>query len=343
MPTHLNFHFDPELFLLNWQNEVDPVQTALLESGAVVNDATIQQLIANGSNFYTIPFYNALAAGDPQNYDGETDILSEETSGGAQSGVVFGRMKSWTARDFIRDFNSADPMGSITRQVAKWWNKYRQNQIIKLMNGVFSVNDDSTAVWDNWQLHTTNLAATGNSVSAANKIGATSIGDTIQKAVGDNSGAFSIAVMHSKVANTLAGLDLLEFRKYTDAAGVARPLNIADANGLTVIVDDGVPVAGSSVSGEKEYTTYLFGTGAILRASAPVEHAMETHRDPNKHGGIEQLITRVRETIHPNGFTFVQPVGMAASPTDDVLFAASNWKLAVDPKSVAMARLITNG
>ena len=35
MAQYLNFHFDPELFLLNWQNTPDLTLTALYDSGAV--------------------------------------------------------------------------------------------------------------------------------------------------------------------------------------------------------------------------------------------------------------------------------------------------------------------
>ena len=44
MPSNLNFHFDPELFLLNWQAAVDPTLTALYDSGAVVNDVRVATL-----------------------------------------------------------------------------------------------------------------------------------------------------------------------------------------------------------------------------------------------------------------------------------------------------------
>lgn len=345
MAQYLNFHFDPELFLLNWQNTPDLTLTALYDSGAVQENAQIASLIANGGDFYTIPFYDVLG-GTPVNYDGATNITATEHSGIAQNGVVYGRANAWKARQFIRDFNSgSDPMQSITAQVAKFWQKRRQAILLKILDGVFSVADDSTDKWDAWQLHTTNLATTSSSASAANRVDATTIADTIQKAVGDNADAFGMAIMHSAVANALAKIDLLEYRKYTDANGIQRPLRIADINGMAVIIDDGVPVKpSSSASGEKEYTTYLFGSGAIQHANAPVSMPYEEKRDALANGGEDYLITRVRETLHPNGFSFVLPVsGYTHSPTDEQLAAAANWRLVGDPKGIAMARIITNG
>lgn len=341
--TFLGFPFDEEIFLMNWQAAVDPVRTALIDSGAFQRNSQIAQMIRNGSNVYTIPFYNVLG-GEADNYDGVTDIKVTEPDGGSQSGVVYGRAHGWKDRDFIRDFNSgANPMQQITSQVAKYWNKLRQSRMVGIMNGVFSIADDTTERWDEWQMHTMNIAATGNSVTDANKVDAASAADAIQKAVGDNSGIFSMAAMHSRVALNLAKLGLLQFRKYTDAAGIERTLNIADWNGYTVIVDDGVPVkASASASGEKEYTTYLLGNGALQYAEAPVEVPVEIERVVREQGGYNVLVNRLRETIHPNGFSFVLPES-CISPTDAQLATAGNWKLITNPKNIAMARLITNG
>lgn len=340
MATYLGYNFDPELFLLNWQNDVDPTMTALIDSGAVQNNDTIKGLIANGGDFYTIPFYMPLT-GSVQNYDGATDIVPNEPNGSAQSGIVYGRVGSWSEKQFIRDYNSgADPMKQITGMTAKYWAKTRQNILLKILSGVFAITGNA-----NWTKHTMNIAATSTSVSDENKVGATSAAELMQGAVGDNSDIFSIAVMHSAVALNLAKQELLKFRTQTDATGMQRQLKIADWNGLTVIVDDGVPSkSSSSASGAMEYTTYLLGNGAIQRADAPVTTPVEVYRDPLAKGGTNTLITRVRETMHPNGFSFTKPnSGYAGSPTDDQLAAKGNWSVVGDPKNIAMAQLITNG
>lgn len=342
--AYLGFPFDAELFLLNWQNAVDPVKAALVASGAVAENSAIAGLIANGSNLYTVPFYNVLG-GAEENYDGVANSTPAATTGGSQTGVVYGRMKSWKAQDFVVDFNSgADPMKQITSQVAKYWQKRAQETLIAILGGIFAITDDNTDAWDAWQLHTTNIAlAASGSVGAGNVVGETTAGDTAQKACGDNAGIFSLAVMHSKVANTLAGKQLLQFRKYTDPMGIERTLNIADWNGYTVLVDDGVPHAVNATSGAAEYTTYLFGNGAIQHASAPVKHPAEIGRDRLTAGGFDYLVTRKRETYHPNGFNFVLPTN-TVSPTNVQLGTAANWKLCgVDPKAIPVARIISNG
>lgn len=331
MATYLNYPFNPELFNYNWANEKDPTLTAMLESGAVANNAELAKLISTGSDFYTLPFYKTIG-GVPENYDGATDITLTDPQGGAQSGIVYGRAHGWKEQDFIVDYNSgADPMKQITSQVAKYWAKNRQSILVKILSGVFGVSNES------WALHTHDISSESETVGAANKLGATTVGDAIQKAVGDASDQFGLAVMHSYVANNLAGLGLLEFRKYTDEAGIERKLRIADINGLTVVVDDGVPVASG------KYTTFLLGNGAIQYAPAPVKTPSEIERDAKTAGGYSALITRVRETLHPNGFSFAKPSGYRGSPTDAQLADSANWSIVGDAKNIAIARIVSNG
>lgn len=342
MADYLGFPFDPELFNLNWHAAEDPIRTALLDSGAMILSAEIERLVSTGSDFYTLPFYKTIT-GNPVNYDGATDISAVETEGGSQSGIVYGRAQAWTARDFIVDYNSgADPMQQITAQVARFWNKQQQMRLIKILDAIF--NATAAGEFASWVDHTKDVAAkTGETVTDANKIGETTVNDAVVDAVGDNADIFTLAVMHSQVANRLSNLQLLNYRKYTDIKGIERTLRVADINGLTVLIDDGVPVADSPVSGEKEYTTYLLGRGSILTAPAPVKQPSEVQRDAGKNGGQDTLFTRIRETIHPNGFSFKKPSGYTASPTDAQLGNKSNWSIVGNPKNIAIARIITNG
>lgn len=347
----LGYPFDEEIFLMNWKAALDPTKTAMIESGAVVQDAEVARLIANGSNTYTIPIYNVLSGSD-DNYDGETNITVSAPDAHSQTGVVYGRAHAWKDQDFVHDFNSgANPTVQIASQVAKYWQKKRQNRLIGIMGGIFSIADDSTDYWDEWQKHTLNICSASSSASDANMVSEATAAEAAQKAVGDNSNIFTMAIMHSKIALALSKLNLLQFRKYTDASGIERTVNIADYNGMTVIVDDGVPVSASaSVTGGLEYTTYLFGAGAIRMASAPVKHPVETDRISLTAGGYDVLINRFRETLHPNGFSYTLPYVAGSSgpkvvsPTDLQLGAYANWSLAgCDPKSIAMARIISNG
>ena len=336
--TFLNYPFDEELFDYRWRNEPDVVKTALLESGAMVVNGDIASQISNGSNYYTVPFYRNLADTEPQNYDGQTDIEVEETKGDTASGIVWGRSHGWKERDFVRDFNSgADPMGLVVSQVGRYWARWRQRVLAGILEACFACDGGDYAT--EWALHTTDLSASGGTVAAGNKLAEASLSEAAQKACGDNApGMFGLAIMHSKCALNLAKLDLLEFRRYTDPAGITRQLPIADAEGYTIVVDDslGDPEGG-------KYTTYLLGHGAVNYAPAPVQRPSELARDGKTNGGQTELYTRLRETMLPNGFTYVKQDGDGVSPTDEQLREAARWKPVYDPKAIPMVRLVTNG
>jgi hypothetical protein len=327
--TLFGFPFNEELFSYNWKNAPDPVGTALVNSGAVVVNGEIATQISQGSNIYTVPFYNVIG-GEEQNYDGATDIVPTETDGGYQSGIVYGRAKAWTARDFVGDYHKADPMAAIASQVQTYWSKQRQARIIGILTAIFGVTAGTDQYSKDW--------ASNHSTTLTTALDETSINDACVKACGDlATGNFGLAIMHSTVAKNLANKELLEYRKYTDPSGIQRQLNIADINGLTVVISDQVP------STAKTYTTYVLGNGAIQFAQATVQHPVEADRNPYKNGGEEVLITRLRETLLPNGFTYTAETADGQSPTNTELFKSAKYKPIFDPKCIAMAQIVSAG
>lgn len=342
--TIFGIPFDDELFLQMWGEAPDPVKTALLDSGVMVNDATIAGMIQSSGNVYTIPFFNVLG-GTPQNYDGRTDLTATEPDGGSQSGVVFGRGTGFTARNFTAELSGSAPMDHIAGAVGRYWAKYRQSVMIGILNAIFGVTGAGGYAKTFAETHSADLSAASG---AAYRIGETDLNDLATQAMGDQKSAFRVAVMHSNVAKTLENLQLLEYWKQTDANGLQRPMNIGSMNGYTVIIDDSVPV--ENVGGEdagqglKKYTTYLLGEGVLRGAQGRLDRPLDTAYDPAKNGGQETLYTRIRETMHPNGFSFKAPSsGWTDSPTDAQLFASANWSIRFDPKAIPLARLITNG
>ncbi|MBE7034810.1 MAG: coat protein [Ruminococcaceae bacterium] len=344
MSTYLNFPFDEEVFVQSWDATPDPTKTAMLDSGAVVEDAVIASRIQADGGLYTIPFYSVLD-GTPDNYDGATDITAEETAGSSQTGVVFGRGKGFTARNFASELSGADPMGHIAATIGKYWAKQRQKALISILQAIFGITGASGNA-KKW--HDTHTADLTSATATPYTMGATDLNDLATMAMGDNKNLFSLAIMHSAVAKNLENLQVLEHWKYTDANGIQRPTTLASVNGFTVVIDDGVPVQAVGGSGANKdltsYTTYLLGEGAIRTAKGRVEVPAEVYRDPAKNGGQDTLYTRIRETIHPNGFSFTPPAsGWTNSPTDAQLAATANWSVVFDPKAIPIARLITNG
>lgn len=334
--NNLRFHYDEEIFNNRWASEPDPTSLVLLESGAVVNDGTIANMISGGGNYYTIPFYKDLT-GNVQDYDGATTIVSTDTEDGVQSGFVYGEAKGFKDTVFVRDFTGADPMGNIVRRIAKFWNKQKQNRLLSVLQGIFAITGDS-----DWDKHTTNIATTGSTASDANRMGVTTLREATVKALGENADDFNIAIMHSTVALRLSNLQVLEYFKYNAANGMELDVRVARSGNLLVLVWDGVPVATSgTATGENEYTTYILGNGAILTADAPVERPSDLVYDAKTNGGQEELITRMRKTFHPNGFTFSM-ANMPISPSISDAQTGTNWSRQMKAENIKIARVITN-
>jgi len=329
MPTtgmFLGYPFDQELFMQMWSEVPDPRLTAMLTSGAMVSDAAIGAQIQNDGNFYTIPFYNILE-GTEQNYNGMVDITLTETSGTSQSGIVYGRAKAFSARNFQAELSGSDPMGHIAATFARYWQNQEQKRLIGIVNGIFTTTDTSAFATEFKSKHVLETSAPVE-ITDCNRL--------MTKSLGDNKDQYRMAIMHSIVAERLENLQVLEFWKQTDANGMQRPSRMASWNGLTVIIDDGVPVNGD------DYTTYLFGAGALRTAEGRLDVPAEVDRDPLKYGGNDFMVTRIRRTVHPNGFSYIVPTsGFDASPTDPQLFAGANWKVIFNPKAIAIAKLVT--
>jgi len=337
--TNLSYPYDEEIFNYSWKMTPDVVLTSMLASGAVVVDPEIANLISKGSNYFVTPFYNLLD-GEEQDYNGVTDFVETATTGGSMAGAVYGRMKAWKAISFISDFNSgADPMQQIVAGVANYWQKKRQERLIKILDAVFSITGDA-----DWATHTIDLVTTTTSVVDANRVGETTINNAIVSASGDNAGGYSLAIMHSVVANRLANLQLLNYSKYTDASGIQRALPLGTINGITVLINDNVTVTTNATDATaKDYSTYLLGQGAIRYAQAPVDKPSEMDRDPVTAGGVDMIYTRMREVMHPYGFSFVGDVATDVSVPDAVLTASASYERKMPAQSIKMVKLLTNG
>ena len=336
--SDLKYHYDEELFNNAWTSEKDPTSTVLLESGAMVEDATIASLIAGGGNYYTLPFYKDIE-GNELNYDGATDITTDDTEDGVQSGVVYGRAKGWESTVFVNDFTAADPMRNILNRIQKWKAKKVQARVISILEAILGVT--GTGDFADWENHKMDITSSSSTVTDDNKIGLTTLRDLAVQSNGDAADDYALAIMHSVVANHLSQFNVLEFFKYNAANGQELDVKVGRSGNMLVLICDEVPHA-VDTNGNMVYTTYCLGRGVLLHANAPVKRPSDIAYDPADNGGIEKLYTRYRETIHPNGFTFAM-ANLPVSPTDAQLAATANWTIVMNPKNIAIASLKTNG
>lgn len=215
----------------------------LIKSRAIVSRPELAAAMADqaGGNYITTPLKGLISGSVPLNYDGKTDISSNQTKTFSHSRVVVGRANAWTERDFSYDITGkTDFMENIAQQISEYWDEIDQDTIVHILNGVFSMSDAEGAKFV--ESHTYDVTGATNSEGVVGAMDGTTLNTAMQRACGDHKGKFSLAIMHSKVATNLENLKLLVYLKYNDANGLQRDLSIGTLNGRMVMVDDSMPV-----------------------------------------------------------------------------------------------------
>lgn len=229
--------FNENVFAQYMSRVPDPVKTAFLDAG-VLERVNFKTMFAEqvGGHYGTIPFKGILG-GDEVNYDGNTNIGADSMDTYAQNIIVVGRAKGWKETDFSQELTGVDFLEDAAGQAGRFWNKIDQKIILAKLKGMFAASGGSNANFAKY--NTTDISDANDADDQV--VNATTLNNTIQKAAGDNKELFTVAIMHSQVATNLENLNLLEYLKYTDPAGVQKRLKLAQWNGVTVLVDDSVP------------------------------------------------------------------------------------------------------
>lgn len=316
-----------------------------------------------GGYFITEPIKGRIG-GDPVNYDGATDIVSNERDTYFQTKIAVGRANAWGEDDFSSDITGTNFMAE-AQEVKDYWDGIKQGLVLSMLKGIFAMNDGAN---DNF--------VTKHTYEVAGNLSADDCNKASQKALGDKKANLKVMVMHSAVSTNLEGLQLINFLKYTDKDGIERDLTIGQYNGKLVIVDDEMPVeeveaeyeltsdvaldnsktyytrTGSGTSQSPyvytavatpdvddiatyyemtaeaylTYTTYMFANGFFEFEQVGVKTPSELARNATERGGHTDLISRVRYVIVPQYISYKSKT--AVSPTNADLETGSNWEVA---------------
>lgn len=312
--------FNPEVFGKYVERIPDLKKNELLRAGVLRTRNDLKGMLnaQTGGNYITIPM-KGLIDGTPLNYDGETDITATSTKTYSQSMVVIGRAKAWTEKDFSDDITGVNFMDNVAAQVAKYWEDVDQDTLLNVLTGIFSMTGAGNLKFVN--NHTNDITGVGDG-----KMGATTMNSTIQKACGDNKQIFSVAIMNSMVATNLENLQLLEYLKYTDKAGITRDLGIATLNGKLVLIDDSIPTD-DVVTTSPVYSTTI-STAATAGDKITIGGTEYTFvaNDSNATGNVikvgasgtaAQQATNIAAKVEVDGFTVTASSGK-------VVFTAAN-------------------
>lgn len=222
--------FNPEVFDY-YTDTLSPFEkTELINSNAVVvNNKYLTQMKEQTGSFYITTPIKASIGGDPVNYDGQTDIDTTSRKTFAQGRIVLGRAFGWAEEDFNTDITGGEDFLPVAQEVADFWSRQRQRALLAVLEGIFKMsgdlNDDFVAT------HTYNEP----------KFSEVTLTDATQKALGDNEGAFSLMIAHSRVIANLKNRGLVEYAKYTDPRGITAEITLPTINGRVILQDDSMP------------------------------------------------------------------------------------------------------
>lgn len=340
----LNYkNFNQAVFCKYAQTIPEIKKNELVKSKVLKANTEIKKAFSSYGNmgYAVLPMYSKID-GAVLNYDGKTDIVPNTTKVFERGVVVVGRANAWLEDDFTEDINGYDFISNVAKQVKEYFDEIDQNTIISILKGIFAMKGSKNTEFV--EKHTNDITKKSNAY-----IDVTTLNSTIQKACGDNKSKFSVVIMHSTVATNLENLNLIEYLKHTDSNGVQRELGLATLNGRMVMIDDSMPVADDG--GEKIYTTYILGNGAIDFEDIGTRVPYEVCRDPKTNGGQDTFYARTRKCFAPFGISYVKKSQVSISPTNAELENGSNWSLALDStnkemiehKNIPIARIISRG
>lgn len=295
--------------------------SALLNSGIVVNNTEFDMLASQAAPTVNMPFFEDLTGESEQVIEG-ADLTADKITSNKDVAAIIRRAKMWSATDLSAALAGTDPMMAIGDLVAGFWARDMQKELVAILNGIFGTYtpDGGTATTP---LASNLLDISSKSGASANWSGSAFI--DAEQLLGDAKAQLTGVVMHSATEAYLKKQNLI------DTVQPSNDVAFGTYQGKRVIVDDGCPVE------KGVYTTYLFGEGAVALGNGNPAGFVPTEvdRDKKKGSGVDYLINRRTNILHPRGIAFTNAkVAKTEGPSRVELADAQNWKPVYEPKQI---------
>jgi hypothetical protein len=317
----------PELFtpyVINRTMEL----SALLQCGVITNDSKFDELASQESPYVNMPFFEDLT-GESEQIIEDVDLESNKIGSNKDVAVIIRRAKMWSATDLSAAMAGVDPMGAIGTLAAYFWVRDMQKELIALLKGIFGTIPATTdPVADAITRLDSNLLDISSLSGGAAKWSAGAFIDA-QQLLGDAQEQLTAITMHSATKSALKKQNLIA-TEHPSMGG-----DFESYQGKRVIVDDGCPATGTGTN--RVFTSYLFGQGAIaLGNGSPVGFvSTEVDRDKKKGSGVDYLINRKTNILHPRGIKFTNAsVAKTEGPSRLELANPINWLPVYEPKQI---------
>lgn len=290
--------------------------SALVQSGIVQNLPEFDVLASAAARTVNMPFWQDLT-GDDELLDDQNPLTPGKIEAAQDEAVILRRGRAWGANDLAANLAGDDPMKAIADLVAAYWARRMQAILVAKLKGAMGAV--TTNVHDI-------TSATKNAIEGETFV------DAAQK-LGDAKEQLTGVLMHSATEASLAKQDLIETER--DSEG---KITMKLFMGKRVIVDDGCPVA---TNGEN-YTTYLFGPGAIALGNGNPVGFVPTEVARDGLAGEDYLINRKTLILHPRGIRWTPKQGVPAgiSPSNAELADDDNWTGVYEPKAIRIVAFV---
>lgn len=306
----------PEVFGNYVQNQIIKTNR-FVQSGILTPDPMLGSRLTQPGTTINVPFINDLD-GDPEVWTDNKDIQVSNLTSGQQVAQKFYQDKAFGATDKASLVSGAPILQTIGSRFANYWIRQDTKVLMNTLTGVFGVTKVKNAkVYD-----ATAKTPTAANFSARGFIGAKAL-------MGDlaNQTLTAIAVNSATYAQMQANglVDTMQEQNSATPFGTY--------NGLTIVVDDDIPVDLSNKS-KPTTTSYIFGAGAVAYSQNIWSTATERHELTN--GGETDVVQKRIGAIHVIGTSIKSPI---ADPAFSDFAKSSNWEV-VDGIDVKNIRIV---
>jgi len=288
--------------------------------GGIVGELPDVTALMGGGKTVNMPFWVDLTGAD-EVIDDTTDLAIGKVDAKQDEAAVLIRGKAWGATDLAAMLAGSDPMMAIGDLVAGYWARRMQATLISTLKGAMASTNSPT-------MATNTKSIIALSPATARVFDAEAFLDACQ-VLGDAQQSLAGVACHSATLNLMLKDDLIDFVKPSDGSA-----DIPTYLGKRVVVDDGLPVSSGN------YTTYIFGPGAIGYAEGSPKVPTETQREALIGGGTDILVNRRKFVLHPRGVRWSGSPGSAPTPTNTDLETANKWTKVWETKQVRIVRFI---
>ena len=317
----------PEIFA-QYMQEALTTNSIIFTSGLVVISPELMRLVGGGGKNFDFPFWKALS-GDPESIQTDTDLTVNSKTAAQMTAVRLMWGKAWGHQELAAALAGDNPTDRVQEQVGEYWDNWNQKIVVAMILGVLANN----VAADTHDLVNDISTEDGDNATSANYISASEFIDTFFL-LGDKSD-FSIVFMHSEKYADLRKQQLIDFKEDKDG-NIMFPTYM----GLAIIVSDDMPKVAGTTSGYR-YLTVLAKAGAFAYGDSDNNITpVEIERLGTKSTDI--LITRVQNTLHPQGFKWIAGSVADQTPTYLEIKMAANWDRVYEKKNCGFVGMWTN-